>query len=118
MSEIDDIIRSSIFDTLGDVGFVFDACTLHPAVKTADGALTGEFGANISILSRFSRISDMFRLSTEVSAKERGILALQKDVATAPTIDDQITVDGTRWAIKSVDADSASATWRLRAEPA
>jgi len=92
---------------------------LHVVVKDADGGviLPPTF-ADVPVKGHRDEADDKQRADWGVPDRAVRLIVLQAGVAAAPTLDDEITLAGSRWRIGTVERDPAGAVWILTGEPA
>ena len=116
MALLDGGLKQVIGSALG--GFLLD-CTLHIFATVDDGmgglneVETGTFAAK-GVVEQYS---EFYRASLGIPETDSKIIMLQNGVDAEPTIRDQVTIRGTRWAIVSIDQDPAQASWNFQARP-
>jgi hypothetical protein len=101
-------VFADVFD-----GFYLDA-TLHRRGFTDDGQGGGSASSsNVAVKAQLDQTTEAQRNAQGYTDTDQRILVLASGLGE-PTTDDEITVDGRRWAIASVSRDPAGAYYDLR----
>ncbi|PZR88359.1 MAG: hypothetical protein DI537_23770 [Stutzerimonas stutzeri] len=98
-------------------GGILLAGTLHKATEVDDGkgGYTTTFVDHPIRGARDACTEAMRREAGYVDTDAR-LIVLQLGVMAVPNTDDQITLQGQRWSIASVDSDPASTHWVMRGQ--